>query len=182
MKNVTDSPRNPAGQEMGDAIFSPLPDLVSTNDFTPRLLALISNALVWRESFLMRREFDLGTNDWRVISALAIRPGATATYVSEFVAMNKAVVSKAVNTLIARHLVVSTDGPRGSRYLHLTNAGAAMHDKMMPVSLKGEEILLSGLNPDEILQLKTLLTRMLAMTPALSTAAESTAEKIRGRD
>jgi DNA-binding MarR family transcriptional regulator len=154
-------------------IVEPLHDVVSTDDFTPRLLALISNALVWRESFLLRSEFDLGTNDWRVISALAVTPGATATYVSDFVAMNKAVVSKAVNTLIARHLIVSTDGARGSRHLYLTEAGAEMHDKMMPISLKGEEIILSDLTDAEVTQLNSLLTRLLLKTPDLSTVTET---------
>ena len=171
MKNLTDTPVDPTGNSMG-ALLAPLSDVVSTDDFTPRLLALISNALVWRESFLLRREFDLGTNDWRVLSALAVSPGATATYVSNFVGMNKAVVSKAVSTLIARNMIVATDGPRGSRPLYLTRAGVEMHDKMMPISLKGEEIILSDLNPHEILQLNSLLARLLAKTPALSTAAE----------
>ncbi|MBK5237711.1 MAG: winged helix-turn-helix transcriptional regulator [Actinomycetales bacterium] len=173
MKNLTDTPVSPTGNSMG-ALLAPLSDVVSTDDFTPRLLALISNALVWRESFLLRREFDLGTNDWRVISALAVSPGATATYVSSFVGMNKAVVSKAVSTLIARNMIVATDGPRGSRPLHLTSAGAEMHDKMKPISLKGEEIVLSDLSADEVVQLNALLTRLLLKTPDLSTVTEST--------
>jgi len=169
-----------AGSEDDSAIFvdlgivrEPLANVISTDEFTPRLLALISNALVWRESYLLRSEFDLGTNDWRVISALAVTPGATATYVSDFVAMNKAVVSKAVTTLIARKLVVSSDGPRGSRHLYLTASGAHMHDKMKPISLKGEEIILSDLSADEIKVLNGLLTRLLLKTPDLSTVDES---------
>ncbi|MBK5238186.1 MAG: hypothetical protein JJE28_03625, partial [Actinomycetales bacterium] len=52
-------------------------------------------------------------------------------------------------------------------------AGVEMHDKMKPVSLKGEEIILGDLNADEILQLNALLVRLLAKTPDLSPAAES---------
>ena len=105
-----------------EIITAPLPDVIDSENFTPRLLALLSNALVWRESRLLRQAFNLGTNDWRVISALSIRPGATSTDISEFVAMNKAVVSKSVNTLIARELIVPADGKRGSRHLYLTRA------------------------------------------------------------
>ena len=93
-----------------EIITAPLDDVIDSENFTPRLLALLSNALVWRESRLLRRAFNLGTNDWRVISALSIRPGATSSDISEFVAMNKAVVSKSVNTLIARELIVPADG------------------------------------------------------------------------
>jgi DNA-binding MarR family transcriptional regulator len=156
-------------------VVEPLSDVIDSDSFTPRLLALVSNALVWRESLLLRREFNLGTNDWRVISALAIRPGAPSTEIADFVGMNKAVVSKATNTLIARELIVPAEGPRGSRPLYLTRAGAEMHDLMKPISLKGEEIILSGLSNDEIAHLKALLARLLLKTPELSSIADAPA-------
>ncbi len=151
-----------------EVVTTPLNDVIDTDTFTPRLLHLISNALVWRESSLLRSEFNLGTNDWRVISAIAIRPGATSTEISEFVAMNKAIVSKSVNTLIARELILPSDGARGSRHLYLTRAGADMHDRMMPISLSGQDIVLAELTADEISQLNHLLTRILQKTPELS--------------
>ena len=151
-----------------EIITEPLSQLIDSDAFTPRLLALLSNALVWRESMLMRQEFNLGTNDWRVISALANTPGSSATDVSEFLAMNKAVVSKAVNTLIDRKLIAVSDGPRGSRHLYLTPEGAQMHDKMMPISLSGEDIILSRLSPREQAQLRKLLTKMMLEIPDLS--------------
>lgn len=150
----------------------PLDDVIDSDSFTPRLLHLISNALVWRESRMLRTAFNLGTNDWRVISALSIRPGATSTEISEFVAMNKAIVSKSVNTLIARELIVPADGKRGSRHLYLTRAGADMHDRMKPLSLQGQEIVLSDLTDDEVLQLNALLRRLLEKTPELSGSPE----------
>ena len=156
-------------------ILEPLGDVIDSESFTPRLLALISNALVWRESLLLRREFNLGTNDWRVISALAIRPGAASTEIAEFVGMNKAVVSKATNTLITRELIVPAEGPRGSRPLYLTRAGAEMHDLMKPISLKGEEIILSDLTTEEITALKALLARLLLKTPELSSVVDAPA-------
>lgn len=156
-------------------IMEPLRDVIESDSFTPRLLALVSNALVWRESLLLRREFTLGTNDWRVLSALAIRPGAASTEIADFVGMNKAIVSKATNTLIARELIFSAEGPRGSRPLYLTRAGAEMHDLMKPISLKGEEIILSDLSNDEIAQLKALLARLLLKTPELSSVADAPA-------
>ena len=156
-----------------EIITAPLPDVIDSENFTPRLLALLSNALVWRESRLLRQAFDLGTNDWRVISALSLRPGSTSTDISEFVAMNKAVVSKSVNTLIARELIVPADGKRGSRHLYLTRAGADMHDRMKPISMQGQEIVLADLTAEEVKQLNHLLTRLLQKTPELSRPAET---------
>ena len=160
--------------EAREFITEPLRDVIDTNGFTPRLLALVSNALVRRESRLLLREFNLGTNDWRVISALAVRPAATSTEISDFVAMNKAVVSKSVNMLISRELIVSADGPRGSRPLYLTRAGAKMHDVMKPISLAGQAIVLADLTSDEIAQLNSLLRRLLVKTSELDSDAGTT--------
>lgn len=170
MTGELDEPAGPAFVGAADVVTTPLNDVVDSENFTPRLLHLISNALVWRESRLLRNAFNLGTNDWRVISAVSIRPGATSTEISEFVAMNKAIVSKSVNTLIARELIVPADGKRGSRHLYLTRAGADMHDRMKPISMQGQEIVLGDLSADEIEQLNHLLVRLLRRTPELSPA------------
>ena len=152
-------------------VTEPLDVTLDTETFTPRLLAFLSNALVWRESAELRRQFRLGTNDWRVISALAIRPGAYATEVCEFTGVNKAAASKSVNTLVGRGLVALLDGPRGSRPMYLTAEGARMHDAMYPISMKGQEIILANLSPDEIRQLNMLLRRMLEDTKLLQVSA-----------
>lgn len=168
---------DPVFVSTAEVITTPLPNVVDSDGFTPRLLHLISNALVWRESRLLRSEFNLGTNDWRVISAISIRPGATSSEISEFVAMNKAIVSKSVNTLIARELIVPADGRRGARHLYLTLAGAQMHDRMKPISMQGQDIVLADLHPDEIAQLNDLLMRLLQRTPDLSSSSSASAER-----
>jgi DNA-binding MarR family transcriptional regulator len=150
-----------------DLITRPLDVTLDPETFTPRLLALLSNALVWRESHELRRRFGLGTNDWRVLSALALRPGSPATDVCEFTGVNKAAVSKSVNTLVARDLVVLLDGPRGSRPMYLTAAGAVMHEAMYPISMRGQEIILADLAPDDVDRLNGVLRRMLEKTREL---------------
>ena len=49
-----------------------------------------------------------------------------------------------------------------------------MHDQMKPISLQGQEIVLSGLSAAEVAQLNALLIRLLQRTPELSRAADST--------
>lgn len=144
-----------------ELVTDPLDDSIDPENFTPRLLALLSNALVWRESHELRRRFGLGTNDWRVVSALALRPGASATEISEFIAVNKAVVSKSVTTLTAHELIVLVDGPRGSRPIYLTAAGAQMHRDMLPISLSGQDIILEGLTPEQAASLNVMLRGMI---------------------
>ncbi len=144
-----------------EVVTEPLSTVIDPDNFTPRLLALLSNTLVWRESQELLRRFELGTNDWRILSVLALRPGASATEISDFIGVNKAVVSKAVNRLLERHLIVLIDGPRGSRPIFLTADGARMHDDMLPVSLRGQEIILEGVPDEQVAELNELLRSML---------------------
>lgn len=144
------------------AVTEPLGDVLEPEGFTPRLVSLLSNALVWRESHELRRRFDLGTNDWRVISAVATRPGTSATEVSDFLGVNKAVVSKSVNTLVERGMLLLSDGPRGSRPMYLSEAGAELHHLMRPISLRGQEIILEGVPQAEVDRFNALLRDMLA--------------------
>lgn len=139
-----------------------LPHAIEPENFTPRLVSLLSNALVWRESTELRTKFALGTNEFRVVSALAIRPGVSATEISAFLGLNKAVVSKSVNVLLERGLLVLSEGPRGSRPLFLTDAGAEMHDAMLPVSMRGQEIILEGMDRASVEQFNQILRDMLS--------------------
>jgi DNA-binding MarR family transcriptional regulator len=153
--------QRPGAPTPPEAVTAPLADALDPENFTPRLLALLSNALVWRESRELRRRFQLGTNDWRVISAIATRPGSSATEVSDFLVLNKAIISKSVNTLLKRNLLLLIDGPRGSRPIYLTPAGVEMHNAMLPISMSGQEIILADLSKDDIDRLNHLLRRML---------------------
>jgi DNA-binding MarR family transcriptional regulator len=90
-----------------------------------------------------------------------MNPGFSASEISEFLVVNKAIVSKSVTTLVERGLVVLAEGARGSRPMYLTAAGAAMHDDMLPISLRGQEIILAHLTPAEVTRLNALLRKML---------------------
>ncbi|GGA69488.1 hypothetical protein GCM10011490_20150 [Pseudoclavibacter endophyticus] len=147
-----------------DALTEPLAATIDPDDFMPRLVALLSNKLVWRESRLLRERFDLGTNDWRVISALAIRPGFSLTEIADFIAVNKAIISKSVTTLIARGFIVVSHAPGRSRPLYLTPAGADMHDRMLPLSLSGQDFVLDGIDVERVADLNALLRELLART------------------
>lgn len=162
---IADTPTGPR-PDTDELITEPLRDVVDPDAFTPRLLALLSNALVWRESHELRRRFGLGTNDWRIISVLALRPGACASEVSEFIGVNKAVVSKGVATLTARGLIALLDGPRGSRAMYLTETGARMHDDMLPISMSGQDIIHESLTAGQIADLNELLRTMIARVRA----------------
>jgi DNA-binding MarR family transcriptional regulator len=154
-----------------DAVLAPLAIVIDSENFTPRLLSLLSNVLVARESRDLRARFNLGTNDWRVLSALGMRPGSTASEICEFIAVNKAIVSKSVGLLTDRGLIVQAEEGGRSRQLFLTAAGAEMHDAMLPISMRGQDIILADLSAAEVAQLNHLLHRLLAHVSELQAEA-----------
>lgn len=144
-----------------------LPRTIDRDNYTPALLGLLNNLLVWSGSRVFHHLHDVGTNEWRVISALANHPGSTASDLVEILGMNKSIASKSVNLLLGRGLVAQLDGRRGSRHLYLTDAGAAVHDDLLAVALERERILQTDLTAEEVAQLNALLVRMLGSAPAL---------------
>ena len=144
-----------------------LPRTIERDDYTPALLALLSNVLVWGGSRVFHHLHGIGTNEWRILSALGNRPGATSGELCELLGINKSIASRSVNVLLDRDLIAQLNGPRGSRHLYLTAAGARVHDDFMPIALRRQDILHENLSPDEVVQLNTLLVRMLRSADAM---------------
>ncbi len=149
------------------AVTEPLEHTLDHENFTPRLMALLTHALVWRESYELRKQFGMGTNEWRVLSSLAINPGYTSGDVAAFLDLNKAVVSKSTNVLLERGLIVLGEGPRGSRPIYLTEAGVEMHDSMLPISVQGQTIILEDIPEADVERLNRVLREMLKKTREL---------------
>ncbi|UOQ57379.1 MarR family winged helix-turn-helix transcriptional regulator [Leucobacter allii] len=138
-----------------------LPDTIDRDSYTPALLGLLNNILLWGGSRVFHRRHGIGTNEWRIVSALGNWPGATAKELCELLGINKSVASKSVKLLLEREDIAQLDGPRGSRHLYLTAQGARVHDDCMPIALDRQRILLESLSPEEVGTLNALLVRML---------------------
>jgi len=146
---------------------TPLATAIDRDDHTPAIVNLLANALTWGESKVFRRLFSLGTNEWRVLSALTKYPGATATQLCGVITMNKSVMSRAATILLERRLIDQLEGARGSRHLYLTADGVRMHDAMAPVALELQAIVHADLTPAEVEQANALMLRMLAASARL---------------
>ncbi|GAA1957874.1 MarR family winged helix-turn-helix transcriptional regulator [Microbacterium deminutum] len=144
-----------------------LPHTIDRDDYTPALLALLSNVLVWGGSRVFHHVHGIGTNEWRIVSALGNHPGATSGELCVILGINKSIASRSVNVLLDRDLIAQLDGPRGSRHLYLTPAGARVHDDVMPIALRRQEILHQSLTADEVVQLNGMLVRMLDSADAM---------------
>ncbi len=144
-----------------------LPNTIGRDEYTPALLAMLNNMMVWSGSRVFHTLHGIGTNEWRVLSALGNWPGATASDLRDILGMNKSVASKSVKVLLERDLIAQLDGPRGSRHLYLTDAGVTVHDDFMPVAMDRQAILHEALSSDEVKTLNALLCRMLGAGQAL---------------
>ena len=144
-----------------------LPHTVERDDYTPALLGLLSNVLARGSSRVFHHVHGIGTNEWRIVSALGNHPGATSGELCEILGINKSIASKSVNVLLDRDLIAQLNGRRGSRHLYLTAAGARVHDDFMPIALQRQQILQESLTPAEVTQLNSLLVRMLDSAEAM---------------
>ncbi|WP_172592206.1 MarR family winged helix-turn-helix transcriptional regulator [Subtercola boreus] len=142
----------------------PLPDALDLSQFTPRLITILSNIMSVRESQSLRQKFDLGTTDWRIIGALAQEPAMTATELSRYTVMSKAVISRKLAGLVDGGLIQQGDGPRGSRPLRLTAKGAEMYSGMWPIAYRAQRLIERTLTQPELITLESLLMRLVDAT------------------
>lgn len=162
-----------------------LPETIERDVYTPALIGLISNVLVWGGSRVFRHVHGIGTNEWRIVSALGNWPGATATELCEILGINKSIASKSINELLHRGLIAQLDGPKGSRHLYLTPSGVEVHDDFMPIATRRHEILHEGLSSEESAAVDALLVRMLASAESMRRYEQQILEtdpaKLRGK-
>ncbi|MGO2112058.1 MAG: MarR family winged helix-turn-helix transcriptional regulator [Pseudoclavibacter sp.] len=144
-----------------EAIFSPLTNVIDEATFTPRLLAMLANIFATTEARELRRRFGHSITDWRVLSAVARRPGTTAARIAATVLIDKGEVSRSANALTRGGYIVSQDGARRSKHLFLTEEGARLHDRMLPVSMRGQRLVEQTVTPSEFQTLTGLLSRLI---------------------
>ncbi|MFV0374736.1 MarR family winged helix-turn-helix transcriptional regulator [Microbacterium sp.] len=162
MTDADEPEREPTARPPRGAVPDSIVGPILPEDFTPRLLVLVANGLLRREARLFRSRFGLASNDWRVLSFVALQPGVTATALAELIDVDKALVSRSVTALTEKEMIVLSDGPRGSRPLFLTPEGARMRAAMEPSAMEAYEIIQAHLSPSEIAQTNRMLRGLLA--------------------
>lgn len=107
----------------------------------------------------VRQRLDLSLMEWRVLVVLAVEPAAPPGRIVAIASVNKAAVSRAVNSLERRGLLERKARAPNSRrrLLHLTQAGLDLHDQGDSSRLQFEAQLLVGLSAVEREQFHRLL-------------------------
>jgi DNA-binding MarR family transcriptional regulator len=132
----------------------------STN-YVPALLSTLNNRLSSGASDLYLKHFDIGINEWRILTVMAPHPECTAKFIAEKAAIHEAVISRSVRGMAEKGLV-DIDSSSWQRSLSLTPAGLDKYEEIAMVALRREELLLTGFLEEERMQLRNLLRKLTA--------------------
>jgi DNA-binding MarR family transcriptional regulator len=113
------------------------------------LITAMGNKLTLSAERTLRRKLDVSLMEWRVLAVLAIEPAAPPGRIIGLVGVNKAAVSRAVNSLEQRGLVRRVGAKdHGLRtHLYLTRRGFAFHARGEVARHVAEAALMRGLSP-----------------------------------
>jgi DNA-binding MarR family transcriptional regulator len=133
--------------------------MIRLERFLPYRLAVLSHRLSEALAAIYETGHGLSTPQWRVMAAVADRPGRTAQDVVRMTPMEKATVSRAVSALIARGFLKREADARDGRAsrLVLTAAGEAAYAEIAPRILAAEAELTAALPAETKAQLLALL-------------------------
>ena len=153
-------PANPAPD--ASASVAPAPGALELEHFLPYRLSVLSNRISDAIAREYSQRFALGVTEWRVMAVLGRWPGLTASQVAQRTAMDKVAVSRAVARLLEAGRIsrVADAGDRRRALLHLSPAGQAIHDQVVPQARAFEHRVFDGVSQAERESLFRLLDRL----------------------
>jgi len=137
------------------------PELVLER-FFPYVVNRLAETISAELSTIYTREYGLSISQWRVIANLAQHNTLKAQEIVNFTAMEKSMISRAVNALAQRKLIVTkqSDGDNRAKILSLSKAGRTLYESIAPNVLGWEKELLSTLSEKEYQNLMGLLEKL----------------------
>lgn len=127
-----------------------------------RLLRLVNLlARPFQERFGTR--YDLSLTEWRVMMALAARPGTTATEISDWSGLHVMNVSRSVARLVRQGRVLRAVDPADRRrsLLRLSRRGKTLFDIIAPSAQAREEMVRTVLSETEAAALRVMIDRLI---------------------
>jgi len=137
-------------------------DVLCLETFLPYVMNRLSETISSELSSIYVEQYGLSIAQWRVIANLAQHTSLTAQDIVVFTAMEKSMISRAVNALVDRGLVAGTASVEDSRAkdLRLTKSGDALYRSIVPNVLSWEKELLSCLSKPDYKNLMKTLERL----------------------
>ena len=138
------------------------PSILTLERFLPYRLSILSNRISGIVAETYRDKFALSITEWRIMAVLGEYPGASADEVSVKIQIEKSIVSRALQKLLARHLVEREvdETDRRRQNLSLTKTGMEIYKQVVPVSYEYEEQLLECFSQKERETFDKLIDRL----------------------
>lgn len=130
--------------------------------FLPYVLNNLAERISAGLSTIYAQEFGLTIPEWRVIANLAEHGTLNARQIVEFSTMEKSTVSRAVNCLSDRKLLIQrrAKGDSRAKDLVLTDSGEQLYRSIVPRALAWESELLGSLSAGEYRDLLHALEKL----------------------
>lgn len=137
-------------------------DILTLERYLPYRLSILSNRISGIISETYKDKFALSIVEWRIMAVLGEYPGASADEASMKIQIEKSIVSRALQKLLKRHLVVREvdQNDRRRQNLSLTKTGADVYRQIVPVAYDYEEGLLACFNEKERATFDGLIDRL----------------------
>lgn len=136
--------------------------VLDINEFSSSLIQSIARKKRSNSSKLLRKKYNVGVVEWRLICGLAKEPGIPGSQLSRFSQTDKGLVSKGLTSLEKKGLIEIM--PNRNRSLrveyHLTRQGYELHDGFLPILLERETAIFSDSSEEEIEQFFVMLKRI----------------------
>ena len=148
--------------------------------YVPAHVTYLANKISSGATAIYLPRFGVGITEWRIMALLAREAWVTPKRVSDSTGLDKGAVSRSIHSMHAAGIVeVRPDQyDRRSQILALTAKGLRLHDRMVKLARKREQILLGGFSEKERSLLVQFLTRLESRIPAANSAAEDTENTI----
>jgi DNA-binding MarR family transcriptional regulator len=140
--------------------------------YVPAHITYLANKISSGATAIYLPRFGVGITEWRIMALLAREAWVTPKRVSDATGLDKGAVSRSIHSLDAAGIVeVRPDQyDRRSQILALTAEGIRLHDRMVKLARKREQILLAGFSEQERSLLVQFLARLEAEIPAANLA------------
>jgi len=138
--------------------------------FVPARLAYVSRQLSKFEARKYAEEFGITIPEWRIIVCIANVNSCSSGDICSYTGMDKQMVHRAVTRLAALGHIIAriSDEDRRSNALRLSKRGRAIYDRIVPIVLDQEALLLNCLSLEERKSLLRTLAKLQRRVEELS--------------
>ena len=176
----------PVAKRRDRASGAKLSDLTSIENLLDYKIGQLRKLLDRYSSPAVLEQFGLSLAEWRMLSHIHAGGSVTAFWLCRRLQADRAEVSRACASLVARGYVASRPNPADARsaLLELTRSGEAMFERIMPVRLQLQKDLTDALSQREVAVLYRVLDKLtetisgkMSLEPATAKAKRASVRK-----